>query len=269
MTAIQRVIKYLAIAFAIFLIVGIFGSLIALGSGITDFFIQDKNIENEVHVYSEEELTLKTLNINIAASDLKIKNGEKFKIETNNKDVIVKKDGDKVTIEEKNKKLSFRKRAYEITIYIPEDFKFDEVNIETGAGKLNIKSLESKNLKLKLGAGKTVIDSVISDNTDIETGAGELVIKNGILNDSKIEVGIGKLSAEAEFIGNTKIETGIGSCNIKLIPTEDNYKIEFKKGLGDIRYNGESIANDSIVGEGLNFIKIEGGIGSIKVEEKH
>jgi DUF4097 and DUF4098 domain-containing protein YvlB len=266
MTTAQRVIKYLAIAFAFFLIIGIITTIIAIGSGITSLFENDEPVKTETHELKDDS---KVLNIKLGASSLTIKKGEKLKVETNNKNVKVKEEKNKVIVEETSTRWSFNKKTYQVVLYLPEDSVFDDVSIETGAGKLSVSKIESENLVLKLGAGKTVIDNVISNNTKIETGAGELVIKNGKLNNAKIEVGVGKLDVKAEFIGDAKIETGVGSNSIKLLPTENNYKIEFKKGLGSIKYNGKEVSDGSIIGEGSNLIKIEGGIGSINVKEEN
>ena len=41
--------------------------------------------------------------------------------------------------------------------------------------------------------------------------------------------------------------------------------MKLEKGIGEVRVDGSLIDNDSIVGNGNNYIRIEGGIGSIKV----
>ena len=264
MTTAQKVIKYVAIAFAIFLVVGIIDTIISIGSGITSFFDNTKLAKTETTELKEDS---KTLNIELAASSLEIKKGEKIKIEVTGDDITVEEKDNKINIEEKIQKWSFNRKASAVVLYLPDEYAFEEAVIKTGAGKLNVQNIKATKLSLSLGAGKATIDNVVSEKTKIETGAGELVIKKGKLGDSKIEVGVGKLSITAEFIENAEIETGIGSNNIKLLPTENDYKIEFKKGIGNINYNGKSVANDSTIGEGSNFIKIEGGIGSINVEK--
>ena len=265
MTTAQKIIKYLAIAFAIFLIVTIVGSIITIGSSITGIFSDNGPVETR---NLELEDGSKDLIIKLSASNLKIKNGPSFKVEYDDTYITISEENNKLKIEEQNKKWYLGFKASNVTLYIPEDTRFDNIKIETGAGKFEAEMLETDDLDLSLGAGKTVIEKVIAEDARIETGAGELVIKEGILTDAKIEVGVGKLDVRAEFRGNTNIETGVGSSNITLMPAAEDYKIEFKKGIGSIKYNGKSVSDDSIVGEGTNFIKIDGGIGAINVKEE-
>ena len=266
MTTAQKIIKYLAIAFAIFLIVVIVETIVDMGKWYTSLYSEKEDGSLETMEIVEGS----TLDVSLAFSSLEIKKGEKFEIETNNEEITITNQDNKIKIEEKKKNWLSNHGSSKVILYVPEDFKFTDVKIENGAGKLDIENLMSENIKMSLGAGRTIIDNISSDAVVIETGAGELVIKNGKLNEAKIEVGVGKLEIKAEFTGNTSISTGIGANEIELLPTENDYKIEFQKGLGSITYNGKSVSDDTIIGEGSNFIKIEGGIGSIivKSEEK-
>ncbi len=263
MTVVQKIIKYLAIAFAFFLIFTIVSSIISFGNAITSLFIDKKPSDVKIVDFDDE---IKNLDIKLGASNLIIKKGEVLKVEVDASKVDVIEKDNEIKIEEKN--WTFKNMISEIVLYIPEEFKFDDIKIETGAGKLNIENLESDTMNLRLGAGKTVINDINSKNVKIEAGAGELVIKNGKLNDAKVEVGIGKLELTAELTGSSEIETGIGAAIIKLLPTESNYKIEFNKGIGSIKYNDKNINDSDIIGEGTNVIKIKGGIGSIIVNDE-
>lgn len=267
MTTAQKVIKYFAIGVAAFIIFAMITSIIALGSGLTSLTGGNESGPKETYAYTETEVSeIKKLNIDLGASSLKIKKGDALKVEENGKHITVSKDGDELEITEDSDRWFTRGKTPQVVIYIPEDFNFEEASIKTGAGRVEVENILADKLKLNLGAGKTEIANVVSNEAKIETGAGELVIRNGKLNDAKIKVGVGKLDVTSEFTGDAKIETGIGANIIKLLPTENDYKIEFHKGIGSIKYNGKNVSSDSIEGEGSNFIKIDGGIGSINVK---
>ena len=94
MTTAQKVIKYIATAFAIFLIVtiisailtGIFGLLSAFG-----LVHSEKNIvTDEVKVISSEVTDISTLKLELAFTNLEIKTGESFRVETNNSKISIK-----------------------------------------------------------------------------------------------------------------------------------------------------------------------------------
>lgn len=265
-TTFQKIIKYLALAFAIYLIYLILTIIITVGRGITGSVI--KNDDNrKPHIVNVDGAT-NYLDVSLSASDLLIKTGDKFKVETDSDTIKVKEENNQITVTETGR-WRFGKKASNVTVTIPKDMKLDNVYIETGAGKVSIDEIKTSILNLELGAGKISIDNIESDKTNIETGAGELTIKNGILNNAKIDCGLGSINITAQITGNSKIEAGVGSVNIDLLATLNDYRIEFEKGLGSINYNGNNIKkSESTVGNGANFIKIEGGIGSIRVNTK-
>ena len=254
MSTAQKIIKRLAIAFAIFLIVTMFYSLVAVGMGVTNIFVKEKDTTLETKKSKFNDIS--SINISLKYASLKIKKGSKLEVETKTtvNNIKVSQDGNK------NKKQN-------VTLYIPDDVLFDAVNIETGAGVVDIKNLNANSLNLDLGVGKTTISDVFASAANIETGAGDVVIADGALNDASIEVGVGKLEIGARLTGNCKIESGIGAMSL-VLPNKEDYKIKFTKGLGSISYDGENIANDTTVGDGDYYIEIDGGIGSINVTTK-
>ena len=74
-------------------------------------------------------------------------------------------------------------------------------------------------------------------------------------------MGAGKFYFSGSLHGNNKIEQGIGELILDL--NGNDYTIKASKGLGSITINGEDYSKDASVGEGVNDIKIDGGIGSI------
>lgn len=66
-----------------------------------------------------------------------------------------------------------------LIIYIPEDMtQINETKIETGAGKVNIEKLNTKELYLQLGAGDVHIENIIvTKEAKIDGGARKNRIK--------------------------------------------------------------------------------------------
>ena len=95
---------------------------------------------------------------------------------------------------------------------------------------------------------------------------GKTTIKNSILNNLNINTGIGKTTLSAELLGTTKIDNGIGKTSIKLIGSGNNYQINIDKGIGSYKVNGKSINDNQTIGNGINKININGGIGSISLD---
>lgn len=261
MSQAQKVIKYLATAFAIFLIVTIFSGILSCIYGLTIIFgtektsdMQDINLEN----------TSTYLDVDLKYTNLTIEEGEYFLAKTNNSNIECKQDGNKLKIVEKNNSW-FKHKNEDIIVYIPKDLKFDYVGISSKAGSITIKNLITDNLKLNLGAGETKIENINSNKTKIDSGVGSFTVDNSVLEDLDFDMGIGEAKIEAKILGNSKIDTGIGSLKLKLIGNKEEYKLKINKGIGDIKVDNTKITAEEIIGDGSNFIHVDGGIGEIKI----
>lgn len=265
MTKNQQVIKYLAISFAIFLIITIFTVIIKTGFGIMK--IVDKKVNNQgqatnVCLFTNQEIT--NLEIDTKASNLIIQEGTRFAIESNNQDIKCSQSNKKIKIEEDND-FWLKVDSPDLIITIPSNYTFQEVEIETGAGKLTIDSLQTKILDLELGAGETVINNLEVEKGKIKTGVGAFTIKDGLLNNINFDMGVGKVDIDAKLTGYNKFKTGIGAFNLNLKGLETDYQFEINKGLGEVLIGNQEVNDNTILGDGSNMIKIDGGIGMVKV----
>ncbi|MBE6153680.1 MAG: DUF4097 domain-containing protein [Firmicutes bacterium] len=260
MTTTQRIIKYVSIAFAIYLIFNIL-------SGITFGIISIGNVfDNKNDNYNNINLddNLFVLDVEISKSNIIIKNGNKFKVESNNKNIDIKQNNNKLLITEK-KKLWFNNS--DLVIYIPTNYIFDNVTIENGSGKIDIETLKSKKLYFDLGAGNVNIDNLLVLNEGkIDGGAGSITINDGRVNNLDLDMGIGKLSLTTKITGNNEIDAGIGEIDLNLIGNENDYNIKLDKGIGSMYIDNKKINNSVNYGSGSNIIDINGGIGKIDVE---
>lgn len=255
----QKIIKNIAVAFAIFLIVTIFSSILMFLYGITQIFSKD-NI-SEFKTYEIE--SFESINIDVKYTNINIKKGDKYIIETNNSNIELKEKDNNLNIIEKGYNL-FKKNILEITIYIPSNL--EEVKINNGAGNLYIESLITNKLNLNLGAGETIIDNIESNSSYIDTGIGSFKINNGKLNNLDFDIGIGEVIITSIISGNSNLDTGIGSLELNLIG--DDYKLKINKGIGEITVDNKKVKDNEIIGNGDNNISISGGIGEIKIYKK-
>lgn len=263
MTTLQKVIKYLAIAFAIFLTVSILGGVLGAVGLFGGLFSGDAVLE-EMKTYSVGA-EVHNLDIEINAADLYIKEGKAFSVESNLKHLKVEEKGGLLTIQE-TKILSGTYNGAVLTVYIPAGTVFDNVNFTTGAGRLTVGSLAAGTLDFELGAGDVSIDTLIATKSaDIEGGAGRITISGGSLEDLELEMGVGQLNLTSALTGNCKMELGVGESNLTLIGNKNDYKLDLEKGLGSISVDGKAVSDFGSSGSGTNKVEINGGIGAINV----
>ncbi|MDD6879122.1 MAG: DUF4097 family beta strand repeat-containing protein [bacterium] len=269
MSVLQKIIKYLTLSFAIFLTFNIMSGIMYGISFIGTLFDDKINITEKLNDLEINNNTL-LLDIEVLSSNITIKKGDAFKVQTNNKFINCKQDNNKLYLIEKKHNWFHNINNSELIIYIPINFVFDSVSIESGAGKINIETLSTKQLYLNLGAGKADIENLtVLENAKIDGGAGDLNISAIDIHNLDLSMGIGKFSLISKLVGNNKIDLGIGEVNLTLIGTLDDYQIFLDKGVGKSTIDGNSMKDNKSYGTGINKLDIDGGIGSINIDFKN
>ena len=267
MTTFQKVIKYLAIAFAIFLTVTIIGSIFSAIGLFGGFFTDDAVTEN-MKTYSVST-EIRNLDIVINAADLYIKEGEAFSVESNLKNLKVDDDNGRLTIKDLTKNKLFGGYSYEkavLTIYVPTGTVFENVNLTTGAGRLTVDNMYAETIDFELGAGEVSIGALVATKSaDIDGGAGRITVSGGALKNLDMDMGVGELNLTSSLSGECKLDMGVGNSNITLIGNKDDYKLDLEKGIGSISIDGKNVSDFSNSGNGTNEVEINGGVGAINV----
>jgi len=272
MNGLQKIIKILAICFAIFLIVNIVGGILFGMSILTN--ITSKEDKQTVQTFSEIYKDVNKIDINSIGANLTIKAGDEFKVESNNikNNFTSKIINGNLKIEEHktwpwSNIWSWEDNSYgEIIVYIPKEKVLDKLEIDSGAGKIQIEDATVEDFDIDQGAGVLTIKNSKFNKTDIDGGAGEIVVTSTVLNNLKMSAGIGKITLNAEITGKSKIECGVGEVEIELIGDENKYRISAEKGIGNIEINNQQYVSNTVYGRGENDIKIEGGVGNITVK---
>ena len=269
----QKVIKWFALALAALLIVtifsGIIGGLSFVGMMVWgDEISWNGNSEWVNTEFSGKEMT--RLDVNVKATAVRIrtaKEGESVRIETNNEYITSWVDGSTLNVVEKSHGFFGWGGTGDLVIYVREDTVFDSVEIEIGAGTLDVERLEAKDLKLNLGAGKTAIDELIATRrAEIDGGAGVVEIRGGELHDLDLDLGAGKAELRARVVGNGRVTAGVGKTELTLIGREEDYRLRIDKGIGSVTLDGRSLSDGESVGSGATLIEIDSGVGAVEMK---
>lgn len=284
MTTVQKIIKYLALAFAMFIIVTIissvlfgvyiFGNIIGLVKGEYEDYnpLVEMAIDTETNINNISDMgdisnEITVLKLDISVTNLQIKKGNTLKVESNNQYISCQQNHNEFIIKEKTRNLfNINNKNNDLILYVPDDMIFDKVKLEAGAGKIEIESLKSNDLTLELGAGKVTINELIVLNkAKIDGGAGKTEILSGEINNLDFELGIGENILNAKLTGKNELEAGVGSVKIRLTDGTENYTIRAHKGIGSITIDGKGVSDDVEYGKGNTYIRIDGGVGSIDI----
>lgn len=224
----------------------------------------DDEPEETENVVSEETFSnVENLKLDIGASEVQIKTGTDNKIHVDDsrmktENVVQKRlSDDSKTLEITTKMRSsfdfknVRNVKGTLVIYLPRDYKFDQVDMEYGAVTAEIDGLNAKSLKIESGASGCTIKNADIEELDVETGAGSLDF-------------YGTVEKEVD------IDCGAGSVTLNLEGKVEDYNYELDSSVGSIEI-GEDIdlgglsTEKSIDNGSKRTVEISNGAGSVEI----
>ncbi len=291
MSSLQRVIKYCAIALAIFLAIGIISAIISLVFGIAAFPTRRATIDSHsiTRKYSSEDRGrivdfegdfdgVKSLNIDNSTGELRIETGDTFRVEAKNVlegfQAEVKSNGELYVTDTESGFRFFgvhfdgiNNPNSKITVYVPENFYAEEVRIESGAGTVDIDRLNTNYLYISAGAGNLNADNVTADKVKLEGGVGTVNFKDVHFTDADFNCSVGGLNISGVLLGDNKLDCGVGSVELDLTGDITTYDLDIDSGVGNVRINGDKIREKEYRNRSaVNSIEVEGGIGNVNID---
>ena len=129
MTALQRIIKYCAVAFAVFLIVAIISGICGAISMVSFFFDGDAAGEMQTYTVSSD---VESLDLEVSGAALEIVTGDSFSVESNHKYLSVKEDNGALRISEEKILFGVSSDGVTVILTVPEGFVFEDAAISAG-----------------------------------------------------------------------------------------------------------------------------------------
>lgn len=266
MSTSNKIIKYISIAFAIFLTITIIEAILSGIYGIYSMVKPSNDNDNDVVEIKEViDSDISNIDMDLIYNSLVLKYGDKLLIEGENSNIQYEIEDDTLIVKEKKYKWNGRNKKRELSVTIPRDVVLNKLNIDSGAGTVIIDGLSFVSIDLNLGAGSTKVKGITCSSADIDTGAGELIIDKGNINNLDLNMGVGDVNISGILTGNNKIDTGIGALNLNLSDSSNNYTFKVEKGIGKVLIDNTKVEDNEVIGSGSNYIVLNGGIGDIKV----
>ena len=261
----SKIIKKIADCLAIILIVMIIGGILS-ATGILSVFTPAESFTpaDEVTTFSADSVD--ELDIEVACADISFVSSDFLGVEADTSCFRIKSKGRKITVEEKGN-LFKPNVSRKLTVYVPEGFAFNRVSLELGASALEAETLKTEVLDLDTGAGHTLFKKLdVTEKADIDCGAGEIIIEKSTVKKLDFSLGVGSADITTKIGSDADIESGVGELSLTLEDGKEKYCFDIETGLGSIVFDGASVRNDTLLGNGNTKIQLEGGVGSIDVK---
>ncbi len=254
-------IKLIKIVISILIIVIIgFSSFIYI-----KFMLFDLSSNYKEDKYSDLDFeNISNIKINLSkAKNINILSGDSIKLDTKSCPLIIKRSSNTLKIKNKNN-LSTCK---DINIYLNNKETLDNFSLVVKKGDISINNLMTKILNLDSSSGKTILNNIlVYDKSSIFTKYGNLSINNSILNNLNLKRVFGNTILSSSILGHSYIEAGMGNLDINLLGNMNDYMISGTRGIGNFLINERRLLDTKIVGNGKNYIKVDGGIGDVTIK---
>lgn len=219
---------------------------------------------------------LDTVDIRLKAASLVIRTGTDtgYLATDFEKDAIrIRTDGKRFSVEESDWQNSLRfgtdhaRPVLEITL--PEGLSLADCRISVGAGSVKLSRIKAEGLRIESGAGSIKGEGIAAQKTVLKTGAGSLEFTDCVFEDTGIETGAGRVRFEGNLTSRMEVSTGAGSVELDVGGTENDYRIDFNRGIGSVRigsasYNG--VGNGTAGNSSADKrIKLSTGVGSVRI----
>lgn len=197
-------------------------------------------IDNEIKDISTEFDNITALDIDISKASIKIEKytGTNIKIEGKkvNENIKITNDNGVLVIEEKDSfsigiDLFSNNDSGELMIYIPEDYKFTTINIESSVGNVSVDEIKCNDIVVNIDVGDFSANNIVATTSDFDVNLGVIDVK---LLDSQ----------DSEF------DCDMGNISICFVGKIEDYKYNVKNDMGEIKINGISSSKESDVNSG-------------------
>lgn len=161
-----------------------------------------------------------------------------------------------------------------ITVYVPRNFTFETVIIESGAARIKIEDFAvSRQFTLNGGVGETIVRNITAAAAKIDVGVGKNSFTDCVFTDMQLETGVGENVFSGILYGRTMIETGIGRTTITIAGNREDYDLALNAGIGGIYIDHHRISQgfDPDVSSQKNkrnsdnTIHVHSGIGEVYI----
>ena len=181
---------------------------------------------------------------------------------------------DVITVEsiDINEKLGFRAFEKDGILYLTSNKKIKKSN-NIGKGTITVtipENMAFNEIELNMKAGKLKADQIRTNNLEVNAGAGEVNILDFQAEQAEFVCGAGSVTASGDAGRKLEADCGVGELLLNLKGVKEDYNYDLECGIGEIRCADESYSgfgkDYTIDNHAAKNMEIECGIGQITVK---
>lgn len=164
-------------------------------------------------------------------------------------------------------------KTCEIILYLPEDYHFDEVNVNLGAGSMEFEGLLADSADFVAGAGQITLEKAQIGELNVEVGAGRIALEEMEIGQLDAEVGLGEFVAKGVLNGDAVVECSMGNVEMEIDGREEDFNFDLSGAMGNIDLGKSSFGGFSqsqyIDHKAGKNMSVECSMGNISIRFKN
>lgn len=228
---------------------------------------------DQATIYPDTDAVIKELDIELGGCSFEthISDTGEFYVKTRGMDKIqVYEEKGTLHIKSLNTHVKLTSNSGKVILYVPEDYYYDEVEIELGAGEMTFDDLNAKEISMKVGAGVIRCKGISAQELKASVGMGQIELSKMDVDKLDAEVGMGEFVGSGVVNNSAKLDCSMGNVELTLDGSSQdyNYKLEAAAGNVDIgrdRFSG--LATERRINNNAErTLEIECSMGNISVQ---
>lgn len=242
---------------------------------VTGIFDNDYEVlkGDRATIYPDTDAVIKELDIELGGCsfETKISDTGEFYVKTSKMDKIqVYEEKGRLHVKSVKTRVKWTSNSGKVILYVPEDYYYDKVQIDLGAGEVTFNDLNAKEISLEVGAGVIRCKDISAEDLEASVGMGQIELKKMDINKLEAEVGMGEFVGSGVVDKSAKLECSMGNVELKLDGSSQdyNYKLEAAAGNVDIgRDSFSGLATERWINNNADkTLEIECSMGNISVQ---
>lgn len=215
----------------------------------------------------------RAIDVDADMMDLSVEVGDRFYLDGKYTDRLKfeyeVKDG-VLYIEERNPRKAFlggiRSENCNVTLTVPKDAAMDSMEIKLAMGNVNVDGIISMDCKALTNMGNCIFENCSLGEADIDTNMGEIRIKDTQLGEADIDNDMGTIKMERCIFQDLNVDNSMGDISIDANQSLDNYQIELKADMGEVRVNGQSEGTKYRQSGNTGKLEASTSMGSVRLD---
>ncbi len=146
-------------------------------------------------------------------------------------------------------------------------FQTGELYVKNGSGSLRMEQLVAEKTELQLGSGACTAEAITTEECRVDGGSGSASMSEVTFGRTDIRTGSGSFELSGAVNGNLTLNTGSGNVTLKLANHRSEYNTEVKKASGGVWLDGEKVDNLEEMHDIAQYkLELNVGSGSVAVE---